>query len=162
MHRTLTAVALVAAASSALVAPGAFAQGDPAIPSDGHRFVGAWLVDTNTGDVSDPPARLAVHPDGTLLQADQAHVAIGVWEPTGDHSAALTFTAQVDVGDGQVATLTVRAAVEIDGSGAGWTGEATVEQTGPDGSASGQMGPIPAAATRIVVEPMGPATSPAL
>ena len=63
--------------------------------------MGAWLVDTNTDYATEPPARLIVHPDGTLLQVDQTTVAVGVWQPTGDDTAALTITAQVDVGDGQ-------------------------------------------------------------
>jgi hypothetical protein len=66
----------------------------------------------------------------------------------------------VDVGDGKVATITVRATVTVASSGDGWTGEASVEQTRPDGSSTAQMGPIPASATRMVVEPMAPTATP--
>ena len=72
----------------------------------------------------------------------------GVWEPTGDHTAILMFSTQVDVGDGQIATLTVRAAVDVDASGTGCTGESTVEQVGcgrcrvrPDGTHPGRRDP---------------------
>lgn len=159
MQRHLSAAALVAVLATALVAPGVLAR-DASAPFDGHPFVGAWLVDTNTDDATEPPSRLIVHPDGTLLQVDQTTVAIGVWEPTDDDAVALTITAQVDVGDGKVATMTVRGAVTVDPAGDAWSGEATVEQMDAAGVASGQMGPIPAAATRIVVEPMAPTASP--
>ena len=122
--------------------------------------MGAWLVDTNTGDDTEPSSRLVVHPDGTLLQVDQTTVAIGVWEPTGDDAAALTIAAQIDVGDGRIATVTLRAEVALDPGGDAWTAEATVERVEATGSASGQIGPIPATATRIVVEPMAPTASP--
>lgn len=159
MHRSLSAGVLVAVLAAALVAPSALAQ-DAASSFGDHPFVGAWLVDTNTDDTTEPPTRLVVHPDGTLLQADQTTVAIGVWEPTGDDAAALTITAQIDAGDGSVATATVRAEVTLDPAGDAWTAEATTEHVDAVGTSSGQLGPIPAAATRIVVEPMAPTASP--
>jgi hypothetical protein len=159
MHRSLRAAPLVAVLATALVAPGALAQ-DPAPPFEGHPFVGAWLVDTNTSYDSEPPSRLIVHPDGTLLQVDQTTVAVGVWQPTADNTADLTIAAQVDVGDGRIATITLRAGVTLDPGGDAWTAEATVENLQATGSTSGQIGPIPAAATRIVVEPMAPTASP--
>lgn len=159
MYPILRVAPLVAVLATALVTPSALAR-DTARPFESHPFVGAWLVDTNTDDATEPPSRLIVHPDGTLLQVDQTTVAVGVWEPTGDDAAALTITDQIDMGDGKVATVTVRGAVTLDPAGDGWTAEATVEQNDPGGTASGQMGPIPAAATRIVVEPMAPTASP--
>ncbi len=160
MHRSLSAAALVAVLATVLVAPSALAQEAAAPLFEGHPFVGAWLVDTNTNDATEPPTRLVVHPDGTLLQADQTTVAIGVWQPTGDDAAALTITAQIDVGNGAVATATVRAEVTLDPAGDAWTAEATTEHVDAVGTSSGQLGPISAAATRIVVEPMVPTASP--
>lgn len=159
MHRTLRAAALVASLAATLVAPGVHAQ-DAAPSMEGHPFVGAWLVDTNTDHASEPLSRLVVHADGTLLQVDQTTVAIGVWAPTDEDSVALTIPAQVDIGNGQVATMTVRGVVDVAADGATWAGQASVEQVSADGIASGQMGPIPASATRIVVEPMVPTASP--
>lgn len=160
MHRTLRAAALVAALATTLIAPGVLAQ-DATASFDGHPFVGAWLVDTNTDDAADPPSWLIVHPDGTLLQVNHSVVAVGVWEPTGDDAAAVTITAQSDVGEGQIATGTVRGTVTLDPSGETWIAEATSEWIDAAGESSGQVGPIPAAATRILVEPMAPAASPA-
>jgi hypothetical protein len=159
MHRSLRAAALITALATALAAPGVLAR-DAGHSFEGHPFVGAWLVDTNTDDITEPPSRLIVHPDGTLLQVNHSEVAIGVWEPTGDDAAALTITAQIDAGDGQVAIAIVRGAVTLDASGAAWTAAATSEWIDPAGETSGQIGPIPAAATRIVVEPMAPTASP--
>lgn len=159
MRTTIRAMPLIAILATALVAPVAQAQ-EPASSGGGHPFVGAWLVDTNTHDSSEPHSRLVVHPDGTLLQVDQTTVAIGVWEPVGETGAALTITAQVDAGDGHVALMTVRGEVTLDAAGDAWTGSASVEQVGADGSSSGQMGPIPASATRLGVEPMVPTASP--
>jgi len=87
-------------------------------------------------------------------------VAVGVWEPTGARSAELTISAQRDTGDPRTGNLTLRATVDIDSDAGSWTGSAIVEHLGPDGVASEQVVPIPAAATRIVVEPMTPAASP--
>jgi hypothetical protein len=159
MPRMRQTALLAATLGAALSASGVLAQDDPATTA-GHPFVGAWLVDTNAAEDSEPRSRLIVHPDGTVLQVDQTTVAVGVWAPTSAQTADLTIAAQVDVGDGQVATITVRANVTMDPAGDGWTGEASVERVGAAGDASGQMGPIPAAATRIVVEPMVPTASP--
>jgi hypothetical protein len=159
MPRMPRAALLVLTLIGAFPATGALAQDDPASTA-GHPFVGAWLVDTNTAEDSEPHSRLVVHPDGTLLQVDQTTVAVGAWAPTSAQTADLTIAAQVDMGDGQVATITVRANVTMDPAGDAWTGEASVERVDAAGDASGQMGPIPAAATRIVVEPMVPTASP--
>lgn len=160
MHRLLRVAPIVAALTAALASPGALAQ-DAAPSFEGHPFVGAWLVDTNTDDATEPPSRLVVHPDGTLLQVDQTTVAVGVWEPAGNGAALLTITAQVDAGDGKVAMAIVRGEIALDPGGDAWTAQATTQWVDPAGTTSGQMGPIPAAATRIVVETMGPAASPA-
>ena len=159
MHRSRHLAPLVAMLATVLVVPSAVAQ-DASPSFEGHPFVGAWLVDTNTSDATEPPTRIVVHPDGTLLQVDQTTVAIGVWEPTGGEAAALTVTAQVDAGDGKVAVATVRAEVVLGPGSDAWTAEATTEWVDEAGTTSGQMGPIPAAATRIAVEPMVPSASP--
>ncbi len=159
MHRLLRIAPLVAVLGAALSGP-ALAQ-DAAPSFEGHPFVGAWLVDTNTDDSSERPTRLVVHPDGTLLQADQTTVAVGVWEPTGEASARITLSAPVDAGEGEVTLATLRGEIALQPGGDAWTAQATVEMIDEQGASSGQMGPIPAAATRIAVEPMTPEASPA-
>jgi hypothetical protein len=153
--------AVVLATLLATVPPTAVLAQGGATATPVHPFVGAWIVDTNTADDSDPHTQLTVHPDGTLLQADQANVGIGVWEPTGDGSAALTMTAGSDSPDGNPSTVIVRAVIAMDPAGDTWTGEASVEYVAADGSTSGQSGPIPASATRMIVEPMAPSATPA-
>src|SRR4051794_4722590 len=110
MSRFPYVAVLIAIALAAIPATAALAQDDPATTA-AHPFVGAWLVDTNTGDPSEPHTELIVHSDGTLLQADPAGVGIGAWLPTDPDSAAITVTALVDAGDGQVTTVIVRANV---------------------------------------------------
>jgi hypothetical protein len=154
--RTAILVAIVLAA-----VPGStvLAHDDHAAATD-HPFVGAWVVDTNTTDTSDPHTLLIVHPDGTLVQADPANVGVGVWEPTGEAMASLTVTAWFDAGDQEMSTVIVRAIVEVGSTGDSWTGEASVEYVNAVGSTSGQVGPVPASATRMSVEPMQATATP--
>lgn len=145
---------------SVVAAPAALAQDAGTTPPAGHPLVGAWLVDTNADDANDPPAWLILSADGALLQVQDGEVAIGAWEPTGDRTGALTFSGQSTDPDGADVSGTVRATLEASEDQQSWTAQATSEFIGPDGAASGQLGPITATGTRIAVEPMSPTASP--
>src|SRR6476469_1163311 len=126
MFRIRSMAVLIAIAMAVVPATVALAHEAPTTPA-AHPFVGAWLVDTNTADSSEPHTALVVHSDGTLIQADQANVAIGAGQATGAKTAAITMTALVEAGDGQVNTVIVRANVSVDATGGRWSGEASVE-----------------------------------
>ena len=160
MHRSVRGAALAALALISLVAaPAALAQ-DP-MTAAGHPLVGAWLVDVNTADQNDPPARVIFSSDGTLIQVNPTGAAIGVWEPTGERTGALTIAGESADAAGALSTGTLRATVEVAADGQSWTAQATGEYIGPDGVSSGQIGPTAATAARVLVEPMTPVTSPA-
>lgn len=161
MHRSARISSILALLLiSVVAAPVALAQDADATPSAGHPLVGTWLVDTNPDDSNDPPARVVLGADGSLLQVQLDRVAVGAWEPTGERTGALTVAAEVADADGAVNIYIVRASLEASEDGQSWTAQATSEFIGPDGVSSGQLGPIPATATRIAVEPMSPAPSP--
>src|SRR5215204_3564858 len=145
-----------------LVSPRTDAQeGTPAAMA-GHAIIGAWLLDVDTEDPSNPPSLAIFHDDGTYLQADaDGSNGVGVWEATGANSAALTaiFHGQDESGNFGGAT-TVRATIEVDSSGEILTAQYTLEFGDPAGASSGEMGPGMASAERITVEPMGTLTAP--
>ena len=161
MHRSVRISSILALLlMSVVAAPAAMAQDTDATSPAGHPLVGAWLVDTNADDSNDPPARVILGADGTLLQVGGGQVAIGAWEPTGEQTGALTLTAQMADADGAISTAIVRATLEASEDGLSWTAQTTWEYIGPDGVSSGQVGPVAATATRIAVEPMVPSASP--
>ena len=161
MHRSVRISSILALLFVFVVAaPATMAQDTDATSTYGHPLVGTWLVDTNADDSNDPPARVVLGADGSLLQVQLDRVALGAWEPTGDQTGALTVAAEVADADGAVNIYIVRASLEASEDGQSWTAQATSEFIGPDGVSSGQLGPIPATATRITVEPMSPTASP--
>ena len=126
----------------------------------GHPFVGAWELDTDTNDPSNPPSLSVFNRDGTYLQLDPDGSGVGVWKPTGPRSAALTILFHNQDQNGGVATVKVRANGEVDASGDTFTATYTLEVILPDGTSSGETGPGTATGTRIAVEPMGTPVGP--
>jgi hypothetical protein len=125
-----------------------------AASTEGHPIVGAWLyTPESSAEGRRHPA--AFSSDGIYWQFDaQNLVGIGVWEPTGPISAAVTFVDQIPDGAGGLVTETVRALVEVAPDGQSFTAEFTVEESG-GGFPEGQYGPGSVSATRMAVEPMG-------
>jgi hypothetical protein len=160
MHRSVRISSILALLLTSVVAAPATVAQDTATPPAGHPLVGAWAVDTNADDPTNPSSRVIFSSDGMLFQVDLSGVAIGAWEPTGERTGALTLTFQTADADGAVSTSTVRATVETTEDGQSWNAGFTVEYIGHDGVSSGQLGPVTATGTRIVVEPMSPAASP--
>jgi len=168
MHRITGLVSIAAiAALVGLLALGilttrtAAQEGTPAVPAD-HPFIGAWLLDTNVDDPSDPPSLVIFHDDGTYSEADPGGTdGVGAWEATGPNTANLTivFNDQDESG-GFAGTAKVRATGSVDASGDTFTAEYTLDFTDPAGTSSGEMGPATARGERITVEPMGTPTAP--
>lgn len=125
-----------------------------------HPVVGSWLL-RDSAFPEEAPTLVQFHADGTYLQVEaEGGVGIGVWEATGERSAAVTFVEQFVGEDGGLFTITLRAAGEGDASGNSFTATYTVELTLPDGTSAGEYGPGTVTAERLSVEPMGTPVGP--
>ena len=89
----------------------------------GHPLVGAWRV--APAPPGPPLAVIVYHADGTLVYAappagsphpTPAHTpAYGVWEPTGEHTAALTASlVETDASGRVLGTLTFHGTVQLE------------------------------------------------
>jgi hypothetical protein len=85
---------------------------------------------------------------------EEGEVGLGVSEPTGPTSAALTFSNQGPSEQGG-GSLTIRATIEVAPDGQSLTADYTVEVSGVEGVPPGEYGPGSVTGTRVVVEPMG-------
>ena len=75
-----------------------------------------------------------------MVLLEDGVVGLGVWEPTGPTSAALTITEQLpaqQVGEIEGATLTTRAAIEVAPDGQSLSADYTVEAGGMEWHADG-------------------------
>ena len=133
---------------------------DTTLPSstEAHPMIGMWVL----SDASDPenpaPFVAAFGAGGTFVSVEEGEVSLGVWEPTGPTSAALTITGQLppeDAGGVEGATLTIRATFEVAPDGQSVTADYTVEVGGVEGMPTGEHGPGSVTGTRVAVEPMG-------
>jgi hypothetical protein len=152
---TATIIGALLLAATAM-APGAFAG------TADHPLVGAWTVDTDVANPSNPFSTLVFHADGTYLQVDVEGVGAGSWEASGPQTANLTAILRQP--EGRVA---VRAAITVAEDGDTFAASYTLEFIGGDPAqeiSTGQQGPGFAEGTRIAVEapgqPVGPITGP--
>jgi hypothetical protein len=159
MRRGLLTLGASTLLLAALMGPGALAQDASSTTAD-HPLVGTWLVDTNAADDANPPSTVVFHSDGTYLEIDVDGVAGGVWEATGPQTAALTFGFRGRDENGAVIGSTIRADVEVAADGQSLTATYTIDFLGPDGTATGELGPGMATGTRVTVEPMGSPVGP--
>ena len=111
----------------------------------------------NANDPSNLQECIVFAAEGTVIAADPAGGAtIGAWHPTGPTTAAVTLMAFAPGEGGAFGeTIKLRGTVEIASDGQHVTAPYTTEVVGPDGVGSGQVGPMPASGTRIVIEAMG-------
>lgn len=128
-----------------------------ATPADGdqHPFVGSWMVDTEPQNPTNAPHLAIVSSDGTYFEMDIFGASVGVWEATGDRTAAVTYHFLLEpepVGMG-----TIRADLAVSEDGQSWSGMYTLELVSSDGSSPGEVGPGQIVATRVEVEPRGTA-----
>ena len=117
-------------------------------------MVGTWVLTDDSNPEGPSTIVGAFSSDGTFVQVEEGDVGVGVWEPTGPTSAALTFTGQnpPDEGGGN---FTIRATFEVAPDGQSLTADYTLEGSGMEGVPPGEYGPGQVTGTRVVVEPMG-------
>ena len=118
----------------------------------------AWRL--GGGDPTAAPTQAVFHADGTYIQVQGTAVGVGSWEPTGPNTGDMTFAQYMADDTGAFGVATVRATVTVAADDGNLTAVFTVEYVGPDGAATGQMGPGAGSGTRIAVEPMGSPVAP--
>jgi ABC-type transport system substrate-binding protein len=153
MRRTHVVIFSAVVLLLTLIAGGSVLTAQNSAPADysDHPLVGPWDLDTDTLDPENPPSWAVFSADGTYVQVDVDGAAMGAWEPTGDTTANLTLPF-VDGGDKE----TIRGNVEVTPDGQTLTITATIEFVDASGQSSGEIGPLTAEGTRMVVE--GPGT----
>jgi hypothetical protein len=125
----------------------------------GHPLVGTWIIDGRPDDPSSVPALTVFSSDGTVIDLDsEGFDGAGAWEATGPRSALLIFVSVV-VPEGFAGTSTIRAAVEVDETGASFAGEYNYTLVGADGTVL-DSGPGSVLGTRITPEPVEAGGSP--
>jgi hypothetical protein len=126
--------------------------------TEGHALVGTWYLDVDATDPANALEMFILHADGTYVEANaDGTVRLGAWEATGPTTANLTIVAYTkDEGGTNLGATMLRLAITLNPDGDSYSAEGTIELIRPDGSSSGQAGPVGGAATRLVVE--GPGT----
>jgi len=129
----------------------ATAQGaTPANYSD-HPLVGSWLVDSAPKDPENPLELATIFPNGTMINsAANGTNGHGVWEPTGDNTATLTFYVFLEGFQ-----LVIRANVEVAPDGQSFTSPYTNEFIEASGESSGEIGPAMAEGRRLELQAPG-------
>lgn len=123
----------------------------PADYSD-HPLVGSWMVDPDPEDPANPLEMATLFPNGTLIDsAADGTNGHGLWEPTGDTSAIVTFYLVFEDGF----QIVIRAEVEIAPDGQSFSGPYTNEFIEPTGESSGEIGPGMAEGRRLELQAPG-------
>jgi hypothetical protein len=139
----------------------AHAQSAATPTTAGNPLVGAWVLDTDVSDPTNPPSLAIFTSDGIYQQADaDGSDGYGVWTPTGASTANVTILFNNQEKGAFAGTTKVRASVTLDGSQTSFTAPYTLEFTSPDGKSSGELGPAIARGTRIESETMGTPVGP--
>jgi hypothetical protein len=124
----------------------------------GHPLVGAWRLDTDVNDPTNPPSLAIFHSDGTYTELAVDGSGVGVWTSTGPTSGTLTAVEQSpsDQGGGSTSVM-VRATIDVAADGQSLTATYTLEFDTDQAPMmpAGELGPGMATGTRIVAEPMG-------
>ncbi len=87
-------IALLVVLSLALLVSSAVAATQDAPPTDyaDHPLVGSWIIDADPEDPENPLEMSTIFSDGTMIDsAADGTNGHGVWEPTGDRTATVTF-----------------------------------------------------------------------
>jgi hypothetical protein len=125
--------------------------------TEGHALVGAWVVDTDLEDDTDPPEIFSFSADGTFVQVDgDGDPLIGAWEATGDYTGVVTIiTVETDDDGAFAAGVIIRAAAEVSASERSFTAEYTFEVVDPAGNSTGEAGPGTVEGQRLEVQAPG-------
>lgn len=119
-----------------------------------HPARGSWTVASDPGDTEYSPRLAILSADGgAFFVSGYQYTGVGRWEPTGETTAAVTFTV---VTDGP-AQIVIRAGIEVAPDGQSFTGtftnEAVFDPAG--GGTSGEIGPGTLDGTRLAAEAPG-------
>jgi hypothetical protein len=159
-----TALAGLGAGSLGLaLGPRSVAAATPGLSTAGHPLVGTWFLTTSSANPTNADDLFSLHADGTYVEANaDGSVRLGVWEPTSATTATLTITAYSrDAAGASAGGITLRLTITLNPDGNSYVAEGTIELTAPDGSKSGQAGPVRGDATRMLVEaPSHPVMTP--
>ncbi len=119
-----------------------------------HPARGAWIVESDPGDTEYSPRLMILSADGSaLFVSGRATTGVGMWEPTGDTSATVTFNL---VSNGP-AYIVLRASLDIAPDGQSFAGIHTTEIVldPAGGGTSGEIGPGTLHGTRLAPEAPG-------
>ncbi len=127
-----------------------------------HPIVGAWEWDNDPNNPGTEISYAVFHADGTYVEVGSGGaVDVGVWEPTGERTADVTFFfADVDPDPDVVVRGVGRMAAKVDDAGNAINAPFSFEARAADGTVpfSGQF---LALGTRLEVMPMVPLGTPA-
>ena len=147
----LVAVVLL---GTALIGGGAFVTAQETDVAD-HPLVGIWVVDMAPEDPANPSEQAIIAADGTMVEfAADTPAGYGVWEPTGDTTANMTFAVLFDDGSRRLVHASVEVATDGESFTATYTNEFFLNPS--PGQSSGEIGPAMAEGTRLVAK--GPGT----
>jgi hypothetical protein len=167
MHRILAVVSIAVVVGALLLGGEAsmIAATDAATPvatsTAMHPLVGAWEIDTDTSNPSNPPGLAIVAADGTYIELHEREPdGAGIWNATGENSAELTIVFHsIDAELALEATVRVHAEVTVDASGDRFSAPYTIEFMTPDGTVVDAFEGM-ATGTRIGSQGFVPAASP--
>ena len=156
-----TALASLGAGGLALACPNpgrqAAAQEATPGPTASHALVGTWFLTESSANLTNARDLFTLHGDGTYIEANaDGSVRLGAWAPTSATTASLIIVADARGEDGaDIGGQILRLAITLNPDGQTYTAEGTIEFRSPDGTLSGQIGPIRGAASRLGVEAPG-------
>jgi hypothetical protein len=124
-----------------------------------HPLVGAWQWSNNPGDPTASYTYAIFHDDGTYTEYDpNLGVGIGVWRPTGEHTADLTIVFQ-DIDPSQEVFApgwgSFWMTIEVDAGGSAMRADGNLEARTPDGTVVAQL-PYTGFGTRLTVDTKTP------
>lgn len=125
--------------------------------TDGHALVGTWFLTESSDNPTDADDVFILHADGTYIEVNASgSVRLGAWEATSPMTANLTIVANNRGEDGaDTGGIILRLAITLNPDGNTYTAEGNIEIRSPDGTFSGQAGPVGGTATRFAVEAPG-------
>ena len=134
---------------------------DTTVPSDAamavHPIIGTW--DLTVVEDPESPFVATFAADGNFVQVEEGEVSLGVWEPMGPTTAALTITQPIppeEISGVEGASFIIRATFEVATDGQSLTADFTIEPAGMEWIPTGtEYGPGHLTGTRVVVQPMG-------
>jgi hypothetical protein len=154
MRRTHVLVFSAVVSLLTLLGGGGVLTAQDAAPADysDHPLVGSWTVDSDPDDPENPVEMATIFPNGTMIDsAADGTNGHGLWEPTSDTSAIVTFYLFFEDG----VQLVIRAEVEVAADGQSFTAPYTNEFIEPTGASSGEIGPGMAEGRRLELQAPG-------